>query len=668
MNEPASPPPSPTAEGKRPDADEEAKGPANPLARTLLAVFGTLMTLGSLGWAADIYRAVFNVAFTTQQFLAAILALTMPVLFLHFRATRKMSKERVPWYDWVLATLGLACWSYVAVRHTVLSELGSQRPTDGVIVAAILVLLSLEGLRRSSGLALFTIVVFFLVYTQVADLLPGGLQGLPTSVENAIYYVTWDTQSMLGLPTAVACTIVIAFIFFGNLLSRSGGSTFFTDLAVALMGRYRGGSAKIAIVASSLFGSISGSAVSNVVSTGVITIPLMRKGGFEPKLAAAIESVASTGGQLMPPIMGAAAFLLATFVEETYGAVVIAALLPAVLYYVALFIQVDLIAARHGIKAVDTSLIPKLRRVMTMGWHYPLTFVVLIGGIFWLNLQPETAALYACGAVIISGVVIGYDGFRMPLRAIYDALKSTGTASVDILLICVGAGIIIGILNLTGLGHALAQVLLNVAGGNLFLLLVLAAVICIILGMGMPTAGVYVLLATLVAPSIEAAGVDKMAAHLYVMYFGMMSMITPPVAIAAFAAASLAKTNAMATGFAAVRFGWIAFVVPFLFVAAPSLLLKGPVPTILLAIATALIGIWLISGAVTGYLLRIMDAPTRLVMGIAGFSLLLPANAVSLGVWTDVFGIGLGALVLLREIVAVRSGAKHAADREARAD
>jgi TRAP transporter 4TM/12TM fusion protein len=641
-----------------PEADEPAGEKAelrNPVARGIVTALATLVTLGSLGWAADLYRSAFGLAFTTQQFLAAILALALPVLFLSFRALPRLRPERVPWYDWMLAVLSFAAASYVAVEHTVLSELQSERPLDGMIVASVLVVVVLEGLRRTTGWALFLIVVVFLAYTQVADLMPGGLQGLPTSADYTIYYVTWDTQSMLGLPTAVACTIVIAFIFFGNLLSRSGGSAFFTDIAVALMGRFRGGSAKIAVVASGLFGSISGSAVSNVVSTGVITIPLMRQGGFSARSAAAIEAVASTGGQLMPPIMGAAAFLLATFVEETYSTVIVAALVPAILYYVALFIQVDLIAARNGIEAVDKSLIPRVGRVLKMGWHYPLAFAVLVGSLFWLNVQPETSALYASATIFVTGVLFGYGGKRMPVVAVFEALKRTGVASVDILMICAAAGMIIGVLNLTGLSYALAQVLINLAGGNLFLLLLFAAIVCIILGMGMPTAGVYVLLATLVAPSIEAAGVDKMAAHLYVMYFGMMSMITPPVAIAAFTAASLANANPLATGIEAVRFGWVAFIVPVLFVMSPSLLLQGSVPSIVIAVITAVAGVGLICAAVTGYLFRRMDVVTRIACAAAGIAMMLPANAVPQGRWTDLAGFALAVVLVTREFLLRRS-------------
>jgi TRAP transporter 4TM/12TM fusion protein len=344
---------------------------------------------------------------------------------------------------------------------------------------------------------------------------------------------------------------------------------------------------------------------------------------------------------------------------------VIAALLPAILYYVALFIQVDLEAARKGITRVDESLIPKLLKVLRQGWHYPLAFAVLIVGLFSLNLQPATSALYSSITILASGVLFGYDGKRMHPKRLWEAITRTGIGSVDILMICAAAGIIIGVLNLTGLSYALASSLVAMAGGSLFLLLLFAAIVCIILGMGMPTAGVYILLATLVAPSIIEFGVDKMAAHLYVMYFGMMSMITPPVAIAAFTAASLAGTKPMATGMAAVRFGWIAYIVPVLFVLSPSLLLQGPVPQVAVAIVTAIGGIWLICGAVTGYLLRPMNAGLRAATALAGFGLLFPAGALPYGGWIDVGGFVLGVLIVGREVWARRTDRRFGPEIEA---
>jgi TRAP transporter 4TM/12TM fusion protein len=636
-------------------APDKSVGDHNAIARRLVVIFSAALTLGSLGWAADLYRVTLGLVFSTEQFLAGMLAIALPLLYLNTRAGPNMPKEKVPWYDWVFAIIGLFCGAYMAVRYTVLSELITERPNDGLIAGGLLIALVIEGLRRTVGWILVAIVLLFLAYTQLAGVIPGALQGRPAEFSGMIYYMSWDAGSMLGLPMTVGTTVVISFLFFGNLLFRSGGSEFFSDISIALMGRFRGGSAKIAIVASGLFGSISGSAVSNVASTGVITIPLMRQGGYPPHVAGAIEAVASTGGQLMPPIMGAAAFIMATFLEVDYVEVVIAALLPAILYYMALFIQTDLEAARSGITQVPEHLIPRVGRVLLFGWHYVLAFVVLIAALFWLNREPETAALYASGAIILSGLFAGYKKQRMPLKEVWNAVTATGIAALDILMICAAAGLIIGVLNLTGLGFALTLALVQVASGSLFLLLLLAGVVCIVLGMGMPTAGVYVLLAALVAPAIIEAGVDPMAAHLYVLYFGMMSMITPPVAIAAFTAASIAKCDPMRTGFAAVRFGWIAYVVPFLFISTPALLMKGTPLEIAYAMATAVAGVWLISTAITGYMFRSLDIITRIGVTFAGVLLLMPENIVLFGEWSNPVGLGLGAAVSVREFLITRA-------------
>ncbi len=337
-----------------------------------------LLTFGSIAWAADLYRSVLGLLLYNEQFLAGMLALALALVYLRAPVRRHGTRARVPWYDWIGAGLSLAAGTYMVARFPVLSEEVVSRPLDGLVAAWLIVPLVVEGLRRTAGNALTIVVLCFLAYALVGHLVPGDLAGRPVKLDQLLYYLAWDPGSMLGTPMVVATTIVIAFIFFGQLLFASGGSAFFTDISLALMGRFRGGSAKIAVTASGLFGSISGSAVSNVVSTGVITIPLMRQGGYEPHVAGAIEAVASTGGQLMPPVMGAAAFLMAEFLQVPYTEVVLAALIPAVLYYVALFVQTDLLAARNGITRVEESRIPRIGRVLLQGWHYPIPFAVLI--------------------------------------------------------------------------------------------------------------------------------------------------------------------------------------------------------------------------------------------------------------------------------------------------
>jgi TRAP-type uncharacterized transport system fused permease subunit len=585
----------------------------------LTAVLAVCLTLTGIAWAFDLYRLIGLLLFP-EQILAGILALALPLVFLSVPPKKGASRARIPWYDAVAAVFGFASAAYIAV----------DRPADGVFAGGILILLLVEGLRRTVGNVLTGMVVFFLAYALIGHWVPGVLAGRKIEFPHLIYYLAWDPTAILGIPMKVASTIVLAFVFFGQILFKSGGSEFFTEISTVLMGRFRGGPAKISVTASSLFGSISGSAVSNVVSTGVITIPLMRRGGYRSELAGAIEAVASTGGQLMPPIMGAAAFLMAEFLEIPYTDVVVAALIPSILYYVALFILADLEAARTGITRVDESEIPAALPVLKSGWFFPIPFIVL------------------------TGFVLGYKGERLALRDIFDALRRTGLGVLDIIMIGAAAGIVIGVLNISGLGFGLSLALIELSGGNLFLLLLISAFICILLGMGMPTAGVYVLLAALIAPSLVEVGINEIAAHLFILYFGMMSMITPPVAIAAFAAASLTGADPMRTGFTAVRFGWMAYVIPFLFVASPSLLMQGTPLSIGLAFATSLAGVWLVSASVVGYFKRPLAFATRMGFALAGLLLLFPSGEIAGALTADLAGLVLAVLLVGREAFAVQ--------------
>ena len=636
------------------DHRQAPAGPQSAGARRLIFAGASLLTLGSIGFALDVYRDVMGLLLYNEQFLAGMVGLGLALVYLTQPVRRGASRNAIPWYDWLLAALSIGLGLYIAVRFPKLSEDMTSRPLDGLIAAFITIPLVIEALRRSVGWALTIVVLVFLAYAPLGQYVPGALQGLPVDLQQLAFYLVWDPGSMLGLPVMVAATIVIAFVFFGNLLFASGGSNFFTDIALTLMGRYRGGSAKIAVTASCLFGMISGSAVSNVASVGVLTIPLMRRGGYPPYVAAAIEAVASTGGQLMPPVMGAAAFLMAEFLQIPYRNVAIAAALPSLLYYYALFIQADLLAARTGLQAIDMEGVPPLGQVLKQGWHFILPFALLVYGLFWLNWSPELAALAASAVLVVTGSTLGYGGKKLKFGDLFRALSSTGLVSLDLLMITAAAGFIIGVLNITGLSFALTLMLVEIGKNSLWLLLALAALVSIILGMGMPTVGVYVLLAALVAPSMVKIGVSPMAAHMFVLYFGMMSMITPPVALAAFAAASLAQTDPMKTGWMAVRFGWIAYIIPFLFVRAPSLLLEGSLTSVVISFITALIGVWLICAAFAGYATRLLSPPMRIGFGLAGVLLFIPVDAIRYGVWIDVAGFALAAVLLAREIVAVR--------------
>ncbi|MDF1554502.1 MAG: TRAP transporter fused permease subunit [Deferrisomatales bacterium] len=629
-----------------------------PWVRAITTILGAVLTLGSVAWAADVYRRV-GLQIYNEQFIAALYTVAMVLVFLHFPVRRGAQRSRVPWYDLAAAAAAVGTGSYLAVQYPHMVDLILLRPTDAVTVGCVMILLTLEALRRTTGNILVSIVAVFLLYGLFGDLVPGQLVGRAQDWRLLAAYLVIDVNGVLGTPLYVATTIVITFIWFGGLLSRTGGSQFFTDLALVSMGRFRGGSAKIAVAASALFGSISGSAVANVVATGVVTIPMIKRSGYPGYKAAAIEAVASTGGQLMPPVMGAAAFLMAEFLQVSYGTVVMAALVPSLLYYVALFIAADLEAARAGITRVPQEEIPNLRHVLG-GWHFLLPFVVLMVGLFHFNMQPETAVLLSIVTLIVFAVTFGYHGRRPSPRHLLYSLHETGLAVLEILMICAAAGMVIGVLAISGLGFGLTMGLIKIGGGHLLPLLLLSAVVCIVLGMGLPTVGVYVLLAALVAPALVQVGITPIAAHLYVMYFGMMSMITPPVAIAAYAAAGLAGADSMRTGFEAVRFGWSAYLVPFLFVASPNLLLIGEPKNVAIAVTTALLGIWIASIGVVGYFQRSLAWPLRTTFFLAGVFALVPANAFPGASYTDVVGVTVGLGLIAREILIARRARRRA--------
>jgi TRAP transporter 4TM/12TM fusion protein len=612
--------------------------------RPLSDLLAILMTLLAVGWALSFNRYL-GLGLYPEQYFAAMLALVLPLAFMTLPATKGAPRIAVPWIDLALAAASFAAYAYVAANYPTLVLMIFAKPVAIWLPGLVIILTTLEALRRATGWALIIIIAVFILYALFGDIVPGRLQGRPQDWQMLTGYMAVDANGILGLPMAVASTVVVAFILFGVLLNITGGSAFFTDAAMIGMGRYRGGSMKIAVLASGLFGSISGSAVANVVGTGVVTIPMIKRDGYPAHKAGAIEAVASTGGQLMPPVMGASAFLMAEFLAVPYGSIVLAALVPALLYYVALFIQADLEAAKLGIKAIPKEDIPN-GRVVALGTHFAIAFAVLIYLLFWQGYQPERAALWAALVLIASSMLIGYRGVRPGWRVILSALAQTGHGVVEILLISAASGIVIAVLNVTGLSFNLTYALVQVGDGNAPLLLALSAVVCIILGMGLPTLGVYVLLAALVAPALIKVGIEPIAAHLYVLYFGMMSMITPPIALAAFAAAAIAKASPMATGWAAMRFGWSAYVIPVLFVFSPTLIMIGAPLDIAIAIVTAVIGVWLISAAIAGYFSQALPPLSRVLFAVFGLLALMPAGMFDGAVYSDIFGV-LGGLAIM---------------------
>lgn len=618
-----------------------------------------LLTVTAVAQAADLPSRL-GYSYYTEQFLAVILGLGLALVFLLRRSGAKATGQGLApsLLDLCLAALGLGLSLYIAYAYPRLVSQSMSLPTDAVITAILLFALVLEGLRRSVGWTLVIVVMLVAGYGLIGHMVSGILETREVAPARMAVYLAFDPNGLFGVTLNVAATVVVAFVFFGQLLLRSGGADFFNDIAMSTMGHRRGGAAKISIVASALFGSISGVVVSNIVATGVVTIRLMIKSGFRRSTAAAVEAVASTGGQIAPPVMGAVAFLMADILQTSYSDIVVAAIVPALLYYVALFVQADLQAAKQGILPLEDEDIPATRKVLKHGWVFALPFAAIVVTLFWLNQRAETAALWGGFAALLIGLFLGYANTRMTLRDLWHAAVEAGSSMTEIIMISAAAGFIIGVLNVTGLGFAVTFALVDLGQGSLFLLLLISAVVCLILGMGMPTVGVYLLLAVLVAPSLIETGVEPIAAHLFIFYLGMMSMVTPPIGIGAFFAAAIAKAPPMETALESMRFGWTAYIIPFLFVFSPSLLLIGSPGEIILSVSTAILGVYAISAAFVGWLHGPAGPLRRVLTGLAGVALLLPPG---LGgpytLWIN--GLGLIALGVLW--IMGRSDAAHVA-------
>lgn len=640
--------------GARPEAGAEVadlpkfrthRGPLGMVQRALFV----LLPLIGIVFLLDI-PSYLGMAYYLQQYLGAFMGISLALVFLAVPAHRRAPRDRVPWYDLLLALLALLAGMYVAALYPKLIMTLGERTPDRVGLGAATIVLLLEAARRLVGWPLVIIGVSFLFYALFAHLFPEPFYDRPNSIQRLSTYLYLDVNGVLGQALGVAGTTVLAFIFFGDALHAGGGGRFITDFAMWAMGRARGGPAKMSVVSSSLFGTISGSAVANVVVDGVINIPLMKKTGYPPHVSAAIEAVASTGGQIMPPVMGAAAFVMAEFLAIRYGEIAIAALVPALLFYLALFVQIDLEAGKLGMRGLRAEELPRLRKVARYAPVFLIPLAVLVYTMFSVYLTAEKAALSAAAAVVLLSQA--YPEFRLTPRRLIGVLEQTGRAVLDIATVTGVAGIVIGVLSLTGLGFTLTLALVQLGEASPMVLLVLAAGVGLVLGMGMPTTAVYILLAVLVAPVLVKLGIQPLAAHLFVFYWGMLSMITPPVCLASYAAASLAGADPMRAGYAGMRLGILAYIVPFLFVFSPRLLMQGPAEEVVLAIVTASAGTVLLGAALVGYLFRPLSWTRRCLFAVAALGLLIPTTA-DLGPlfsWaSDALGVVLGAGLLFWE-------------------
>lgn len=629
--------------------------PAHPLMKTASAVLGGLLTAACIAWSMDVPSRL-GAAFYTQQLLAFALGMGIAIVYFSVSWRGKPHQGgRFPWPDAILGLIGLGISLWICVEYQRLLDDVPYYTPEVIWLSVIIVPIILEALRRCTGMALMTVVVVFILYALVAQYMPIQIRGKAAEFFPLMTYLAFDTNAMLGSSLKIGVEVVILFLFMGDMLIRAGGGEFFIDIAMSLLGKKRGGPAKICVVGSGLFGMISGSAVSNVASVGPLTIPMMIRSGYSRKDAGAIEAVGSTGGQLMPPVMGAAAFLMAEFLEVPYATVALAATIPAVLYYMALYWQVDLIAAKDNLKPM-TDEMPKPREVLKEGWHFIVPLVALVGMLFTWTAAPEIAAVVAAIVILATGMVRGYRRDRLKITDLLHSLASTGRSMTDLIMTLAAAGFVIGVLNVSGLGFALTYWLVSLAGNNQFILLIICAGVALVLGMGMPTSGVYILLAVLAGPALIQAGIMKIAAHMFILYFGMLSMITPPVALAAFAAANISKAGPMETGWAACRIGWAKFILPFMFVLSPTLLMQGPAPAIVFDSVTAMIGIYFATCGMIGYYRRPMSLFPRALLTLAGLAAILPDSQLNIVFpgFVSLSGVAVGVAVMLYEYLKTR--------------
>lgn len=595
---------------------------------------------------------IFNLGFFVgyvvldSRYMYLITGVMLAMVFITFPAS-KHSPDRVPWYDIVVMIIIAGVFSYYAyfAERIVLEAWEYAAPPLGVWLALVTWVIVLEAGRRAGGWPVFLIVLVFSLYPTYADRLPAVIAALSIPVSDVAMFHVMGEESLFGIPMQVFAQLVFGFLLFGISLQYTGGGPFFINLAFALLGHMRGGPAKVSIFSSGLMGSMSGGPISNVLTTGPLSIPAMRRTGFSRDYAAGVEACASTGGVFMPPIMGATAFVMASFLNVSYVTVAVAAIVPSVLYFFGLFMQIDAYAARRGLQGLPKDELPRLGKVFREGWYFIAVFMALI----WMLvvLQREAVAPFYATALLL--VINQFTSHRLNVVKLMQLVAALGRMLAELAGILAAIGLIIGALAVTGIAGTIANDLVYLAGDNPLVLLLMGALTSFILGIGMTVTAAYIFLAIVLVPALVNAGLDPLASHMFVMYWGMLSFITPPVALAAFAAASVAEVSPMRAGFAAMKLGAIIYFVPFFFVFNPALLLQASWLENLLAISTALVGVALVAAALQGYLLGlgglgkgVSGICTRVFVGAAGLTLALPAGGL--------FGFSQGMLLLVAAV------------------
>ena len=573
--------------------------------------------------------------------LAAFLAMIVFIGFLTYPVKKGHVKvNSMPWYDIILMLVGTSCFLYFAFNALPIIKLATRIQTHHVIIGAIGILVLIELCRRCVGVPILCVLGALLIYTFYNQL--SYNPSLYQALKNIVYKLFYTTNGVIGTPVNVCYTYIVLFIIFGAFLERTGIANFFIALANRLAGWSAGGPAKVAVISSALCGMVSGSSVGNTVTTGSVTIPMMKKTGYHPDFAGAVEAAASTGGQIMPPIMGAAAFLMAEYMDLPYATVAVKAILPAVLYFTGIFISVHLEAKKLGLKGLSKDEMPKwsflLRKIYLLA---PLVLLV------WLVSSGAKTMQFSAAVSILAAIIVGFlnKDERLTLKKIFEALEAGAKGAITVSVACAIAGMIAGCITVTGLASILINAIVQLAGSATFIGLILTMVCCIVLGMGVPTTANYCIMASTCAPILIKMGFPLVAAHFFVFYFGIVADITPPVALAAYAGSAIAKGNPMKTGINATKLAIAAFIVPYIFAYSPAMLFVNvtSVWAVIQIVLSALLGIFGVAAGLEGFMLRKMNLLFRLICIGGGLGLMIP------GALSDLVG-----LVLIGGVFAIQ--------------
>ncbi|MDK2856775.1 MAG: hypothetical protein PWQ41_1751 [Bacillota bacterium] len=580
----------------------------------------------------QLYTAIFGVLDAHLQ-RSIHLSFAMALVFLLYPSRKSWPRTKLHWFDVLLAVVAAATPLYiVAFYQDLVLRAGRVTPTD-LVIGSLGVFLVLEAARRVVGWPIVIVAGAFLAYAFLGPMMPGVLAHKGLTLGQLVGHLYFTTEGVFGIPLGVSSTFIFLFILFGAYLEKTGMGRFFIDLANAVAGWASGGPAKVAVLSSGLMGTISGSSVANVAGTGSFTIPMMKSLGYRPEFAGAVEAAASTGGQLMPPIMGAAAFLMAEFIGIPYIQVVKAAVIPAVLYFTGIWIGVHLEAQKLGLKGIPREQLPRIGRLLLERGHLAIPLIAIIY-LLVSGRTPMKAALWAILLAILASLL--RRSTRISLRDVIDGLEQGARSALGVVIACATAGVIIGVVTKTGLGLKLATALVDLAHGALLPTLFFTMISSLILGMGVPTTANYVITSTIAAPALIRIGVPVIAAHMFVFYFGIIADVTPPVALAAYTASGIAKSNPMQTGVNASKLAIAAFLIPYIFVTSPTLLLvNATLPLVVRMIATSLIGMVGVGAAVNGFLVTAANLVERLLFFVGGLLLIQPAAQ------TDIIGIAL---------------------------